>query len=101
MTNRITPYDPLYPAAEMYVTAAVRARIHVIIRSARRPTKLCCHKETNTVVASDGFDGAESICSDASRLTSIETPPSSANRIDGACTRITRLPTLLLTITGI
>src|SRR5262252_1351256 len=58
-------------------------------RSALSPTKLFCQSDARIVVASAGLSGAESICTDASRDTSIVTPPSSANRIASGAAMIT------------
>src|SRR4029453_8575762 len=78
-----------------------RAFFQLIVRSARMPTRLDCQSEVMTTVASGGLIGAESICNEASRLTSIATPPSSANRTLGECTMITFEATAWLVITGI
>src|SRR5262245_37296879 len=79
--------------ATVYCTLPVRARFQLMNRSARNPTRFACHNDVNTVVASGGFVGAESICSDASRETSIVTPPSSATKMFGGDSKMTLLPT--------
>ena len=71
------PYYAPY-VATVYWTAPVRAFFQLMNRSARKPIKLFCQNDVMTVVASAGLSGAESICTDASRLASIVTPPSSA-----------------------
>src|SRR4030095_2570314 len=82
-----------YAAPLTYLTAASTARFQLINRSARNPTRLFCHSDVITVVASAGLSGAVSSCTLASRLTSILTPPSSAYRMYRGCTRITFPPT--------
>src|SRR5262252_4676429 len=78
----------------VYCTHPVRAFFQLINRSARNPTRLFCQSDVRTVVATAGLSGAPSICTDASRLTSIVTPPSSAYRMQGGDNRITFAPTV-------
>ena len=55
----------------------VRRAAQLIVRSARKPTRLRCHSDTRTVDAVVGLSGVLSIWSEASRLMSRAKPPSS------------------------
>src|SRR4249919_1366081 len=85
--------------AVRYLTAFAFAFFQVMNRSARSATVFIWNMETRIVVASAGESGALSICSDASVLASIVTPPSSASMINLGCSATTFAPRTELVMT--
>src|SRR5262245_668438 len=81
-----------YFAPLMYATAFALRFFHVMKRSAFSAIKFICHSDCMLVLAVGGESGAVSICNDASRDASIDTPPSSASMISDAFARMIGKP---------
>lgn len=71
-STQLRYYSPQF-TDPVTTTDVERAFVHVMNRSALMPIRFCCQNDWNTVAATGGSVGALSICTEASRLTSMVT----------------------------